>query len=373
MGSRARVFALVAVAFVALAFAGGVVAGRASSSTPRTPRTTPGTGHAVSLYGDALVAQSRGYFAGVGDALRVRVSIHAFEDAAPCDLLPTLRDDVNGGGPDAVILAYGGNATTGCMLGPDHQPLSGLALLARYTADVHEAVTTARQAGVRVVLATPPAPRTGLGLWQALDAIYRRESAADPIDVTYVDGGVLIAPDGRFRTLQPCLPFELTLRLKGRPVCEADMVAVRAADGTSLCPGTRPTADAPCNSYSSGSTRFALTLLSAARLDIDLAAQMRSTPTTSPPPGAAGAAGADGLDVAAAQCRRHAETTKRTTSQVTSLALQRGLVWASCMADRGATCTDPGSRTQLPGAVCELAGRRFQNPYYASVTPPRSN
>jgi hypothetical protein len=366
MRSRTRVLALVVIALVALAFAGGVVAGRSSTSTPRARPATPGVRRTVSLYGDGLVAQSRGYFAGVGNALRVGVSIHAFDDAAPCDLLSTLRDDVNRtqGHPDAVILSYGGNASTACMRDGQQRPLTGLALLARYASDVHEAVTTARQAGVRVVLATPPAPRVGLGLWQGLDGIYRHESAADPAEVTYVDGGILIAPDGRFKTAQPCLPFELTLRMQGRPVCEADMVAVRAADGTSLCPEAHPTPDAPCSSYSSGATRFALTVLSAARLDLDLTGHVRTTPTTSPP---------EALDIGAAQCRREAEATKHTTSQVTSLTLQRGLVWASCMAERGAHCTDANSRTQLPGAVCELGGKQFENPYYRSITPPASN
>jgi len=359
------VLALVAVAFVALAFAGGVVAGRASTSRPPASRPAPAAvERTVSLYGDSALAQSRAYFMGTGTALRVRVSIHAFDGAAPCDLLPTLRDEMNRTHPDAVILAYGGNASTTCMRDAEQRPLSGLALFTRYAADVHDAVTTARQAGARVVLATPPALRGGLDVWRGLDAIYRRESAVDPADVGYVDGGVLVAPDGRFKAVQPCLPFELTLRISGRPVCDADMVAAGAADGTSLCPAKDPTPGQACRTYSSGSTRFALTVLSAARLDLDLAAHVRTTVTTSPP---------EGLDLAAGQCGRQAETTKRTTSQVTSLALQRGLTWSACMTDQGATCTPASSRTQLPGAVCELGGRRFTNPSYGSLTPPPSN
>jgi hypothetical protein len=372
MTSRTRVLGLVAVGFMALAFVAGVVAGRASTRPPRATSHAAPPGPAqertVSLYGDALLAQSRAYFVGVGDAYRVKISIHAFDGAAPCDLLPTLRDDVTRNRPDAVVLAYGADAGTPCMRGDDGRPLAGMAFLARYAADIHEAVTTARQAGARVVVASPPAARGGVATWQEIDALYRKESAGDPAQVTYVDGGILIAPDGRVKNAQPCLPFELTLRLQGRPVCDAGMVTVRAADGTNLCPTVSANAGsgAPCPTYSSGATRFALTLLSTARLDLDLAASRTpaSTRTTSP---------ADRLAAVAAQCRRQAESTKRTTPGVRSLTLQRGLVWAACMADRGGTCTSPVSRTQLPGAVCEVAGTRIENPYYRRLTPPPSN
>jgi hypothetical protein len=367
--SRARILALVAVAFVALSFAGGVVAGRASTRPTPTASSAAPPGRAeersVSLYGDALLAQSRPYFVGVGDAYRVKVSVHAFDGAAPCDLLPTLRDDVTRNRPDAVILAYGVDATTPCMRGDDGRPLAGMAFLARYASDINEAVTTARQAGARVVVASPPATRASLATWQEIDGLYRKESASDPAEVSYVDGGILIAPDGRVKAAQPCLPFELTLRLQGRPVCDAGMVAVRAADGTNLCPSANAGPGSPCPTYSSGATRFALTLLSTARLDLDL-----SGPRT-PPAGTT--AEPDGVAVVASQCRHRAETTNHTTPAVTSLTLQRGLAWAGCMADRGATCTSSSSRTQLPGAVCELAGTRFDNPYYGRLTPPPSN
>ena len=84
--------------------------------------------------------------------------------------------------------------------------------------------------------------------------------------MTFVDGGRLIAPNGRFRMAQACLARERTLEYsRGKRACTTrNLIAVRSPDGAHFCPGGAPAVNGitqPCPRYSSGAFRFASTIV----------------------------------------------------------------------------------------------------------------
>jgi hypothetical protein len=249
-------------------FVGGIAAGAAWAHDP-------GQGTAkkraalplVTVYGDSLVVQARPYLALVGHNLGLSVAVNAVGGTAPCDSLPTLRHDVATERMAVVVWAFSGNSQSACMKSGSSGYLTGTAKLAKYRTDTQTAIGLAGRDGALFVLASPPANRTSGDSWDILDTMYRALVFANPT-VQYADAGAAIAPDGHFMEEQTCLPFERIIPQTGC-TSAASMIHVRAGDGAHFC---QVPFGAPCSGYSSGALRYAINLLSAARLDIDSAA-----------------------------------------------------------------------------------------------------
>jgi len=185
--------------------------------------------------------------------------------------LGPLATDLRNSRPSVVVLAFSGNSFSDCMRGGDGQLLRGTDVVAKYRSDIEAAIKMATRAGVPMVLASPPASQQSGGEWQALDATYRDLSATNQPEVQYTDAGVQIAPDGQFEPAQRCLPFELTFSAT-RAMCTDDgSIRVRAADGVHFCsdPSNATQVATSCSTYSSGALRYAIALVSAARLELD--------------------------------------------------------------------------------------------------------
>ena len=260
----------------ALLFIGGIVAGASLAHGPaQVPAKKTAAQPLVTVYGDSLVVQSRPYLALVGAKLGLSVAINAVGGTAPCDALPTLRNDVKTGRLAVVVWAFSGNSQSPCMSSGPNSHLTGAAKLAKYRDDTQTAIQLSDKAGALFVLASPPANRTAGDGWDLLDTMYRGLVFANPT-VEYADAGADIAPDGHFMGEQTCLPFERIIPQTGC-TSAASVIAVRADDGAHFC---QVPFGAPCVGYSSGALRYAINLLSAARLDLDYAAV---TPILPPP------------------------------------------------------------------------------------------
>jgi hypothetical protein len=273
--SRRRVSALLAAATIAaFAFVGGLVtsgSGGADRPTVTTsPRSSPKRATArISVYGDSLSVQSAPYLTGVANALGLRLSIHAFSGTAPCDFLAILRKELASNPPALVLFAFSGNSIATCMLDATGHPLTGDAVVAKYRADTEAAADATTQAHRPFLLASPPAPRGKEAVWKALDDLYR-EIAATHVGVQYVDAGQDIAPAGQFATTQQCLPFESKIP-EAQSVCRSadSSIPVRGTDGGHFCGNAMATAAVVCPTYSSGAMRYAVNLVSAAKLTLD--------------------------------------------------------------------------------------------------------
>jgi hypothetical protein len=95
--------------------------------------------------------------------------------------------------------------------------------------------------------------------------------------VQYTDAGVQIAPDGEFSATQRCLPFDLDLgNVPGSCGDQGESVGVRAPDGVHFCADPRAASleSTSCAAYSSGALRYAIALVTAAKLDLDFLAQL---------------------------------------------------------------------------------------------------
>jgi hypothetical protein len=231
------------------------------------------------VYGDSLVNQSKPYLAVVGDSLGLTVAIQATTGTAPCDFLPKLQHDLADKRVDLVVWAFSGNSLGTCMLDRSGHPLTGAATLARYRSDTEAAIDAASKAHVWFVLASPPAPRSVGDVWEQLDAVYRQLAVAHP-EIQYADAGTAIAPDGQFLATQRCLPFESMIS-QARQTCDtaSGTITVRSWDGTHFC---SVPIGAGCTAYSSGAVRYAINLLSAARLELDYVTQLAASHTHLP-------------------------------------------------------------------------------------------
>jgi hypothetical protein len=100
--------------------------------------------------------------------------------------------------------------------------------------------------------------------------------AAHP-EVQYADAGAQIAPDGQYAATQRCLPFELQLA-QSKPLClsEGGNIGVRSSDGIHFCsdPSGATTIATACSEYSSGALRYAIAIVTAAKLDLDFLASL---------------------------------------------------------------------------------------------------
>jgi hypothetical protein len=263
-----------AALLVGLGFAGGLVAGNgsdaAAANRPR-PAKHPAAHHQpnVLVYGDSLTVQASPYLTAVSQQFGLNMTAQAFAGLAPCDFLSFLRKDLRHRHPDLVVFAFSGNSVETCMLDPSGQPLRGLPMLAKYRADTETAADLATAARVPFVVVSPPASRGKEDVWKELDTIYRN-IAATHVGVQYVDGGQNIAPGGVFTPTQQCLPFELKIP-QAQGVCQSteSTIPVRGPDGGHFCGNTASTDAVLCPTYASGAMRYAVNLVTAAKLMVD--------------------------------------------------------------------------------------------------------
>jgi hypothetical protein len=265
--------------YSAVLVTGGVVAGVAwahgsSRSAGRKPIAPhPVVVPLVAIYGDSLVGQAKPYLMAVGANLGMSVTVSAIGGTAPCDWLPTLEHDLTTEHIAVVVWAFSGNSLTPCMRTGPTTFIAGAAKVAKYKVDTQAAIDAVDKAGALFVVASPPAFRTAGDGWDLLDTMYRGLAFANPT-VQYLDGGAEIAPDGQFMADQTCLPFERAVPQSG---CTgpASVIAVRGQDGMHFC---QVGVGAQCDGYSSGALRYAINLLSGARLDFDHAASTSARP-----------------------------------------------------------------------------------------------
>lgn len=273
------------------AFFGGTLTGQhqTASDLPRAksaevaPASSPQK-RRVFVYGDSLVVQTEPYFATVANAFDLKVITRAFGGIAPCDALGWLREDLRQRRPELVVFAFSGNSLSDCMRDTSGRLRSGPDLLAAYRTDLESAIAAAAQARVPSVLASPPAPENKSDNWERLDNLYRDIAAAHP-EVQYTDAGTQIAPDGQYAATQRCLPFELNLP-QSKPLClsEGGNIGVRSPDGVHFCsdPSSSTAIATSCSEYSSGALRYAIALVTAAKLDLDFLSSLAAVPD--PPP-----------------------------------------------------------------------------------------
>jgi len=282
---------LASLCVIAAAFIGGAVTGQqlAVSDAREADRVRDEPAPAqlkgrVYVYGDSLVVQAEPYLTGVARAFDLQLTTRAFGGIAPCDALGWLREDLRARRPEIVVFAFSGNSLSDCMRGKGGQLAAGPQLLAAYRTDIETAIAAATRARVPFVLASPPAPEHKSETWKQLDNLYRDIAATHP-EAQYTDAGTQIAPDGQYAATQRCLPFELNLpQSKSLCLSEGGSIGVRSVDGVHFCsdPTNSKAIAASCSEYSSGASRYAIALVTAAKLDLDFLATLSATPN--PPP-----------------------------------------------------------------------------------------
>jgi hypothetical protein len=277
--TRARVL-LAALVLAALAFAGGIAAASVSSSGGSDKKTaaerTPAKPK-VAIYGDSLTLQASPYITELAKTFGLRLVVRAFSGTAPCDFLPVLRNDLKAERPDLVMFAFSGNSAATCMLDTTGKPLTGLAVLVKYRADTEAAADMTTKIHRPFLIASPPAPRGKMAIWKSFDDLYRQIATSHP-GVQYVDAGQNIAPGGVFSPTQQCLPYETRIP-EAKSSCSGpdSSITVRGADGGHFCGNTGPTAAVLCPTYSSGAMRYAVNLVTAAKLTLDAPAARAGT------------------------------------------------------------------------------------------------
>ena len=278
---------LVSVCALGVAFVAGTLTGQHTAASDSRPASASADAPAttaqkrrVFVYGDSLVVQTEPYFAAVAKAFDLKVTARAFGGIAPCDALGWLHEDLRQRRPQIVVFAFSGNSLTDCMRGTSGRLQSGPALLAAYRTDLESAIAAA-SAGARAPLCSllPPAIENKSDSWEQLDSLYRDIVAAHP-EVQYTDAGTQIAPDGQYAATQRCLPFEMQLP-QSKPLClsEGGNIGVRSSDGIHFCsdPSGATTIAAACSEYSSGALRYAIAIVTAAKLDLDFLASLPAT------------------------------------------------------------------------------------------------
>jgi hypothetical protein len=270
--SRVRIL-FAALVLAALAFAGGIAAASVSSGGGGSDHTAAAdpkpADPKIAIYGDSLTLQASPYLTAISKAFGLRLVVRAFSGTAPCDFVAVLRKDLTDERPDLVMFAFSGNSVATCMLDTTGRPLTGDAVIAKYRADTEAAADMTTERHRPFLVASPPAPRGKMAIWKSLDDLYR-QIATTHAGVQYVDAGQEIAPGGVFSPTQQCLPYETRIPQAERSCSGPDAkIPVRGADGGHFCGNTGPTAAVLCPTYSSGAMRYAVSLVTAAKLTLD--------------------------------------------------------------------------------------------------------
>lgn len=207
------------------------------------------------LIGDSLTVEAGPTWQRMLDVHGIRPEQHSFGGTAPCDWFGDIDKTVDELRPAVVIFSFVGTTLTPCTRGDHGEPLLPDALAARYHRDADHATDLAGRFGATVVWTNGPIPATPPPGYKQIRAAFEAVARHNP-RTRYVDGDELIAPYGIYAETQPCLFFE--------PCGPGGRNIVRAPDGIHFCPFSIPTAvptsDGRCWTYSSGATRFAITL-----------------------------------------------------------------------------------------------------------------
>jgi hypothetical protein len=211
----------------------------------------------VDLFGDSLGYQAEPYldmfFAQTHD---YTVSNYTYGGTATCDWLSAMAGAAAQRPQDALFV-FSGNAFTPCM---DGVALRSPQYYDLYTAYTEQAIGIFSAVDAHVFLVGTPVDESSVAGWDHLDDIYRQLAQANPLTVTYVDGGASVEmATGGFTWALPCIGIE--------PSCGRDGTnVVRSPDGIHFCPDGTPATQgvtAPCDEYSPGAFRFALAMLNA--------------------------------------------------------------------------------------------------------------
>jgi hypothetical protein len=264
----------------------------------------------VLVFGDSLVSESRAPIGfQLGDSYDVRIVAHG--GTALCDWAQIIVGDVRELQPKVVMIAFTGNALTGCMQNSDGSPVTEATAAVKYEADLNWILANISGPGRRVVVVGGPptvvidsaavgmAPNQIAGESLGVDATigpstvspsvswgigtlpvgrmsseayvnvgYRRVVAkyqTQGMAVMYVDGGMhMRAPGGGWTKVMPCYPFEVS----NTQACVDGLVNVRSADFGHFCPTTAaPIAGVvpTCEVWSSGAWRYAAAMTAAVR------------------------------------------------------------------------------------------------------------
>jgi hypothetical protein len=228
------------------------LAGSAANPAPAAPAH-----QTVDLFGDSLGYQAQPFFdmffAGTGN---YTVSNNTYGGTATCDWLSRMATAA-AEHPQTAVLVFSGNAFTPCM---DGVALRSPQYYDLYTTYTEQAIAIFSAVGAHVFLVGTPINQSSVAGWARLDDIYRQLAQANPLDVTYVDAGAAVeSPTGGFTWDLPCMSIEPSCGANGTNV-------VRAPDGAHFCPDGTPATlgvTGPCDVYSSGAFRFALSIVSA--------------------------------------------------------------------------------------------------------------
>lgn len=266
----------------ALTFLGGALAGHALTNSdsagagPSVSRQSPHEAHVI-VYGDSLVVQAAPYLTSVARALDIEVTVRAYGGIAPCDATPQMVRDLKERSPNLVLYAFSGNSFSDCMRDGNDAVATYDDVISKYRTDLERAAAITTQAGVPFLIASPPAAQDRADEWRELDTVFRTIAADRQPQVQYADAGVQIAPDGEFAATQRCMPFDLGFGVaSGSCGDEGQSVDVRASDGVHFCSDPRAATvnAASCTGYSSGALRYAIALVTAAKLDLDYLSQL---------------------------------------------------------------------------------------------------
>jgi len=211
----------------------------------------------VDFFGDSLASQAEPYldmfFAEAGG---YTVSNNTYGGTATCDWLSRMAAAATEH-PQAAILVFSGDAFTPCMEGAAIESPEYYDLYRTYT---EQAISIFSAVGAHVFLVGTPIDQSSGPGWQRLDDLYQRLALANPLAVTYVDAGAAVeSATGGFTWTLPCMSSE--------PNCGPDGTnIVRSPDGIHFCPDGTPSdqgVTGPCDVYSPGAFRFALSMVSA--------------------------------------------------------------------------------------------------------------
>jgi hypothetical protein len=219
-------------------------------------RPTPAN-ETVDLFGDSLAYQAEPYLdMFFAESAGYTVTNNTFGGTATCDWLSKMAAAA-AEPPQAAILVFSGNAFTPCM---DGVAIRSPQYYALYTADTKQAIGIFSSMGTHVFLVGTPIDESSVAGWDRLDDIYQELAQADPLAVTYVDAGAAVeSPSSAFTWQLPCINIEPSCGPNGANV-------VRSPDGIHFCPDGTPATHGvtgPCDEYSPGAFRFALSIVSA--------------------------------------------------------------------------------------------------------------
>lgn len=205
-----------------------VVAAIAAGAVTWSRRGDGGEPEDVVVVGDSLAEQSSAALGAAGRDAGLHVDVSAYGGSAICDWQSRF-DELAADPPSQLVLSFSGNAVTPCF-NPGMATLSAQEIADRYRTEL-EAVLDQFRAGPTDVWAVLPPPIGDPELEpnaEAMRAMYEDVAAADT-SLHLIDGGALLAPDGKFHASLPCESWDT--------VCPPDgLVVVRQPDRIHLTP-----------------------------------------------------------------------------------------------------------------------------------------